>query len=140
MYTGPRVFNDFDLADMYYYVDTANSDCWDGTDIASDTKLYNLAQQDGSEYFYAYDSSTFTSTNYEITRNYIHRKFAAGTANTNWRGNVNKDAFATGQTGEMSGMVFLKGGIGLDNQNNNNIYLGGFASRISFSLASGGTS
>ena len=74
MYTGPRVFNDFDLADMYYYVDTANSDCWDGTAIASDTKLYNLAQQDGSEYFYAYDSSTFTSTNYEITRNYIHRK------------------------------------------------------------------
>ena len=31
MYTGPRVFNDFDLADMYAYVDTANDDCWDGT-------------------------------------------------------------------------------------------------------------
>ena len=140
-YGGPKIFNDFDLADMYYYMDTANSDCWDGTAIASDTKLYNLAQQNGSEYFYAYDSSTFTSTNYEITRDYIHRKFAAGTANTNWRGNVNKDAFATGQTGAMSGMVFLKGGIGLtDGQSNQNIYLGGFTSRVSFSLASGGTS
>ena len=141
MYTGPRVFNDFDLADMYYYMDTANSDCWDGTAIASDTKLYNLAQQNGSEYFYAYDSSTFTSTNYEITRDYIHRKFAAGTANTNWRGNVNKDAFSSSTTGAMSGMVFLKGGIGLtDGQSNQNIYLGGFSSRVSFSLASGGTS
>lgn len=138
---GPKIFNDFDLADMYYYVDTANPDCWDGTAIASDTKLYNLAQQDGSEYFYASDSSTFTSTNYEITRNYIHRKFAAGTANTNWRGNVYKDAFATGQTGGMSGMVFLKGGIGTtDGQSAQNIYLGGFESRVSFSIASGGTS
>jgi len=137
---GPKVFNDFDLADMYYYVDTANPDCWDGTAIASDTKLYNLAQQDGSEYFYAYDSSTFTSTNYEITRDYIHRKFAAGTANTNWRGNVTKEAFSSSSTGAMSGIVFLKGGIGLDNQNNNNIYLGGFEARVSFSLASGGTS
>ena len=85
-------------------------------------------------------SGNFTSTNYEITRDYIHRKFAAGAANTNWRGNVNKDAFATGQTGEMSGMVFLKGGIGLTEQSNQNIYLGGFTARVSFSLASGGTS
>ena len=52
MYSGPRIFNDFDLADMYYYVDTANPDCWDGTAIATDTKLYNLAQQDGSEYYF----------------------------------------------------------------------------------------
>ena len=56
MYTGQRVFNDFDLGDMYYYMDTANPDCWDGTAIASDTKLYNLAEPNGSEYFYAYSS------------------------------------------------------------------------------------
>ena len=140
MYTGPRVFNDFDLADMYAYVDTANNDCWDGTAISSDTKLYNLAQQDGSEYFYGFNSTHYTSTNYELSRSYIHRKYAAGTEQTNWRLNVNKDAFSSGNTGAMSGMVFLNGGIGLDNQNNNNIYLGGFASRVSFSLASGGTS
>ena len=140
MYTGPRVFNDFDLADMYAYVDTANDDCWDGTAISSDTKLYNLAQQDGSEYFYGFNSTYYTSTEYELSRSYIHRKYAAGDNQTNWRLNVNKDAFSSGNTGAMSGMVFLNGGIGLDNQNNNNIYLGGFASRISFSLASGGTS
>ena len=137
---GPKIFNDFDLADMYYYMDTANPDCWDGTAINGDSKLYNLAQPNGSEYFDAQEGNTFTSTNYEITRNYIHRKYAAGTANTNWRSNVNKYAFATGQTGAMSGMVFLKGGIGLDNQNNNNIYMGGFTSRVSISIASGGTS
>ena len=107
---GPKIFNDFDLADMYYYMDTANPDCWDGTAINGDSKLYNLAQPNGSEYFDAQEGNTFTSTNYEITRNYIHRKYAAGTANTNWRSNVNKYAFATGQTGAMSGMVFLKGG------------------------------
>ena len=142
MFTGPRIFNDYDLSNMLWYVDTSNLDCWDGSAISSDTKFYNLAQTDGSEYFYPYYTANATSTNYELSRSYIQRKYGTiGTTNTNFASNVNKQYFTSATTGAISAFVFLNGALGTtSNQGAQNIYLGGASSRISFALSGGGTS
>lgn len=147
IYGGPKIFNDFDLADMQWYMDITNPDCWNGTAISNDptTKLYNLADQTGTQYFRTYDSLG-TSTNYGLSRQYIQRKYGTdGIANTNWRsatdsGDLNVPAFDSGTTGQKSGIVFFKGSLGSGKQGSQNIYLGGYNSRMSFSMAGSGTS
>jgi len=138
---GPKIFNGYDFSDMLWYIDTSNSDCWDGSAISSDTKFYNLAQTDGSEYFYPYTTANATATNYELTKSYIERKYGeSGTSNTNFRSNVTKQYFTSATTGVISGFVFLKGELGAGNQGVQNIYLGGATGKMSFSLAGSGTS
>ena len=144
MFTGPKIFNNYDFSDMLWYIDTSNPDCWDGSGISDSTILYNLAKTDGSEYFLASDTSQFTSDDYELSKSYIHRKYHnSGTDNTNFKSNVSKQFFTSATTGAISGFVFLNGEIGTSdpsNQGAQNIYLGGLNSRMSFSLSSGGTS
>ena len=141
MFTGPRIFNDYDLSNMLWYIDTSNPDCWDRSGISSNTKFYNLAQTDGSEYFYPYETTYATEDNYELTEFYIERKYHnSGTNNTSFRSNVNKEYFTSATTGAVSGFVFLNGKVGTaaDNQGAQNIYLGGIPNRMSFSLSGGG--
>ena len=142
MFTGPRIFNDYDLSNMLWYIDTSNLDCWDGSSISSNTKFYNLAQVDGSEHFLPYTTGNATSTNYELSRSYIQRKYGTnGTTNTNFKSNVTKQYFTSATTGAISAFVFLNGALGTaTNQGAQNIYLGGAQSRISFALAGSGTS
>ena len=140
---GPKIFNDYDLSNMLWYIDTSNPDCWDGSAISSDTKFYNLAQTDGSEHFYPYTTAEATVANYELNKSYIERKYGTtGTANTNFRSNVNKQYFTSADTGAISAFAFVKGNIGTstNNQGAQNIYLGGATGKISFALSGGGTS
>ena len=140
MFKGPRIFNDYDLSNMLWYIDTSNLDCWDGSAINQYTKFYNLAKTDGSEYLKLFTIAQGTSTNYELNRSYIQRKYAAsGIANTNFDSNVDKQFFTSATTGAVSGFVFLNGAVGAgSNQGAQNIYLGGAQQRISFALASSG--
>lgn len=141
MYTGPKIFNGYDFSDMLWYIDTSNPNCWDGSAISSNTKFYNLAQTNGSEYFYPYETTYATEDYYELSKSYIERKYASnGTENTNFRSNINKTFFTSATTGAVSGLVFIKGELGAGNQGSQNIYLGGITGRMSFSLASSGTS
>ena len=138
---GPRLFNNLDHNDMVWYMDIANKDCWDSSAISSTSKLYNLANS--SEYFYPQDSTYATSTHYSLSRDYIERHNNGATGdNTNWKSNVTKPRFTSGNSGEMSGFVFVKGQVGVTegNQSGQNIYLGGWDSRISFALSGGGNS
>lgn len=134
---GPRLFTDLDHSDMLWYMDITNKDCWDGSAISSTSKLYNLANL--AEYMYPSDTSKATSTYHSLTRESVER-FGTTDHNTAWRSNVNKQRFTAGNAGSMSAFCFLNGGIGSSYQSNNNIYLGGFNNRISFSMAGGGSS
>ena len=107
---GPKIFNNYDLSNILWYIDTSNPDCWDGSAISSDTKFYNLAQTDGSEYFYPYYPDYATEDNYELTKFYIERKYGTdGIANTQFRSNVNKQYFTSANTGVISAFAFVKG-------------------------------
>lgn len=142
---GPRIFNTYDLADIQWYMDITNPDCWDGSAISNDpiTKLYNLADETGTYFLRTY-ADTMTSTNYDISRKRIQRKYGTdGNANSNFissdnNGQVAFPTFTSATTGAKSGFVFLKGLVGSGNQSTNNIYLGGFEGRLSFRVASSG--
>ena len=144
MYVGPHIPQD----ELKVYLDITNPDCYQANNIvdpiANDVKLYNLADRTYIDYFYndynteAYQETVTPTVSPLIVLQHNSRE-GGSNRDTTWVG-MNPSGTSTVVNRVLSYTFICWFKFDNVNQQSENIYGGGFTGRLSFFMASGGTS